>query len=79
MTVGTVVGLLAAGHSRQEILELYPYREEDDIVQAPTYVAWRADEMQAPSARVKVVVNMNLSPAWIRVLQQAGFEENQFH
>jgi uncharacterized protein (DUF433 family) len=48
VTVGTLVGLVAAGHSRQEILQLYPYLEEDDIAQALAYAAWRADEMEAP-------------------------------
>jgi len=48
VTVGTIVGLVAAGHSRQEILQLYPYLEEDDIAQALAYAAWRADEMEAP-------------------------------
>ena len=31
VTVGTVVGLLAAGHSTAPILEAYPYLEEDYI------------------------------------------------
>ena len=48
VTVGTIVGLVAAGHFRQEILQLYPYLEEDDIAQAMAYAAWRADEMEAP-------------------------------
>ena len=34
VTVGTVVGLLAAGRSRAEILEAYPYLEPEDIDQA---------------------------------------------
>ncbi len=31
VTVGTVVGLLAAGRSREEILAAYPYLEGEDI------------------------------------------------
>jgi uncharacterized protein (DUF433 family) len=31
VTVGTVLGLLAAGRSREEILEAYPYLEPEDI------------------------------------------------
>lgn len=31
ITVGTVLGLLAAGHSAEEILGAYPYLEKDDI------------------------------------------------
>ena len=31
VTVGTVVGLVASGHSAKDILKLYPYLEEEDI------------------------------------------------
>jgi uncharacterized protein (DUF433 family) len=48
VTVGTVVGLVATGRSREEILKLYPYLEDDDISEALSYAAWRADEMEAP-------------------------------
>ena len=41
VTVGTIVGLVAAGHSTQEILEAYPYLEAGDVRQALTYAAWR--------------------------------------
>ncbi len=44
VTVGTVVGLLAAGRSREEILKAYPYLEAEDIDQALTYAAWRVEE-----------------------------------
>jgi uncharacterized protein (DUF433 family) len=48
VTVGTVVGLVAAGHSREEILRLYPYLEVDDIAEALSYAAWRSDEFEVP-------------------------------
>ena len=48
VTVGTVVGLLAAGHSTAHILELYPYLEEDDIREALAYAAWRTEEFESP-------------------------------
>ena len=48
VTVGTVVGLLAAGHSSAKILQAYPYLEEDDIRQALAYAAWRVDEIEIP-------------------------------
>ena len=48
VTVGTVVGLVAAGHAREEILRLYPYLEDDDISEALAYAAWRADEFEVP-------------------------------
>ncbi|MDX1641883.1 MAG: DUF433 domain-containing protein [Balneolaceae bacterium] len=48
ITVGTVVGLVASGHSAEKILELYPYLEKKDITQALQYAAWRADELELP-------------------------------
>lgn len=48
VTVGTVVGLVASGHSRDEILTLYPYLEAEDIAEALAYSAWRADEFEVP-------------------------------
>jgi len=46
VTVGTVVGLLAEGHSSAEILQLYPYLEAEDIQQALAYAAWRSEERE---------------------------------
>ncbi len=37
VTVGTVVGLLAAGRSHEEILKAYPYLEREDIDQVLAY------------------------------------------
>ncbi len=48
VTVGTVVGLLASGHSREEILQLYPYLESEDIDEALAYAVWRAEEIELP-------------------------------
>jgi uncharacterized protein (DUF433 family) len=48
VTVGTVVGLMAAGHSVEDILRLYPYLEEQDIREALAYAAWRAEEFEVP-------------------------------
>ena len=39
ITVGTVVGLLASGHTSDEILRLYPYLEEEDVREALAYAA----------------------------------------
>lgn len=41
VTVGTVLGLLAAGRSREEILIAYPYLEAEDIDQPLAYGAWK--------------------------------------
>ena len=48
VTVGTVVGLLAAGHSSAEILRAYPYLEPEDIDQSLAYAAWRLEEREVP-------------------------------
>ena len=48
VTVGTVVGLLASGYSVEQILEAYPYLEQEDIMQALQYAAWRAEEIELP-------------------------------
>ena len=48
VTVGTVVGLLASGHSTEDILKAYPYLEEEDLREALAYAAWRAEESEVP-------------------------------
>jgi uncharacterized protein (DUF433 family) len=50
VTVGTIVGLVAAGHPDDEILRLYPYLAADDIREALSYAAWRVEEIEAPLA-----------------------------
>lgn len=50
VTVGTVVGLLAAGRTIEAILQAYPYLEREDIYEALSYAAWRADEIEVPLA-----------------------------
>jgi uncharacterized protein (DUF433 family) len=44
VTVGTIVGLVAAGRGIDEILAAYPYLEREDIAQVLTYAARRAEE-----------------------------------
>jgi uncharacterized protein (DUF433 family) len=51
VTVGTLVGLMAAGHSNEEILKAYPYLEPEDLREALAYAAWRAEEIEIPLAR----------------------------
>ncbi len=47
-TVGTIVGLIASGHDKQEILKMYPYLEMEDIQEALSYAAWRVEEIEVP-------------------------------
>ena len=48
ITVGTIVGLVASGASFEEILQLYPYLESEDIRAAVAYTAWRSEERETP-------------------------------
>ncbi len=44
VTVGMVVGQVAAGRSFEQILADFPYLEREDIAQALSYAAWRASD-----------------------------------
>jgi len=46
VTVATVLGLLAAGQSRERILQAYPYLESQDLDAALAYAAWRLEERE---------------------------------
>ena len=46
ITVGTVVGLIASGSSREQILQAYPQLEAADIEEALAYAAWRLEERE---------------------------------
>ncbi len=46
VTVGTILGLLASGHSEEKILDAYPYLEAEDIHAALSYAAWRLEELE---------------------------------
>lgn len=48
VTVGAIVGLLAAGRTHEEILQAYPYLEPDDIRAALSYAAWHTEEVELP-------------------------------
>ena len=50
VTVGMILGCLAAGETRERILEAYPYLESEDIDAALNYAAWRVGEFELPLA-----------------------------
>lgn len=50
VTVGTIVGLVASGKTIEELLADYPYLEREDILEALSYAAWRAEEREVPMA-----------------------------
>jgi uncharacterized protein (DUF433 family) len=50
VTVSTVLGLLASGATREEILKSYPFLERPDIDACLAYAAWRTQEYEVPLA-----------------------------
>jgi uncharacterized protein (DUF433 family) len=48
VTVGTLIGLLASGHTTDEILGAYPYLEALDLQAALAYAALRTEEVELP-------------------------------
>jgi uncharacterized protein (DUF433 family) len=50
VTVGTIVGLIGAGRTTEEVLDAYPYLEREDILEALSYAAWRAEEIEVSLA-----------------------------
>ena len=44
VTVGMIVGVLASGKTTHDVLQSFPYLEEEDIKQALAYAAWRSQE-----------------------------------
>jgi uncharacterized protein (DUF433 family) len=48
VTVGTIVGLVASGVSKQDILKAYPYLSEEDIQESLEFAAWRSEEVELP-------------------------------
>jgi uncharacterized protein (DUF433 family) len=46
VTVGMIVGQIAAGVSIDELLADYPYLERQDVLEALRYAAWRAQERE---------------------------------
>jgi uncharacterized protein (DUF433 family) len=51
VTVGMIVGQIAAGASIDELLADYPYIEREDVFEALRYAAWRAEEREVELAR----------------------------
>lgn len=51
VTVATIVGLIASGHSRDRVLQAYPYLEPADIDAALAYAAWRLEEREEPLSK----------------------------
>ena len=50
VTVATILGLMAAGHTNEQILADYPYLTEQGLRDALAYAAWRLEEAELPLA-----------------------------
>ena len=50
VTVGMILGLLAAGRSHKQILADPPYLTEQDLRDALAYAAWRLEEAEVTEA-----------------------------
>lgn len=48
VTAGSLVELLSAGRTEDEILALYPYLEREDLREALAFAAWRLREEDLP-------------------------------
>jgi uncharacterized protein (DUF433 family) len=48
VTVSLVLNLLADGMSPEEIIEAYPYLEQEDVQESIRYAAWLAEEQILP-------------------------------
>jgi uncharacterized protein (DUF433 family) len=46
ITVGTVLGMLAAGHSQEGLLALYPDLSPEDVTACLTYASFLAEEVE---------------------------------
>ncbi|MDY6986726.1 MAG: DUF433 domain-containing protein [Thermodesulfobacteriota bacterium] len=46
VTVGTIVGLIGAGKTIEDVLAAYPYLEREDVLEALSYAAWRVEEKE---------------------------------
>ena len=46
VTVGTIVGFIATGKTVENVLAEYPYLEHEDVMEALSYAAWRAEEKE---------------------------------
>ena len=50
VAVATILGLMATGHTNEQILSDYPYLTEQDFKDVLAYAAWRLEEAELPLA-----------------------------
>ena len=76
VTVGTIVGLMAAGRSEAEVLAAYPYLESADIRAALALcgLAIRGEGSPTGKRLMRFLLDMNISPDLCSRLRAAGHE-----
>lgn len=73
VTVGTVIGLMAAGYSIEAILEAYPYLEREDILAALAFAAWRSEEYEVNVATAwKLLLTWTLAHSGFHIYKNMG-------
>ncbi len=65
ITVKDILEYLAGGMSREEILEDFPYLENEDITAALDFAAHREDHLTLAAAFLMLLLDHNLSPKLI--------------
>ena len=58
ITVGNVVGLLAAGHSVGDVIDELPELEEEDIRAALTYASWSVSDFDVPMSPTTIPLTL---------------------
>ncbi len=76
VTVGMVLGQLAAEQTIDDVLANYPYLERDDVLAALEYAGRRRQRARGSGrpSRVRLLVDANLSPRVADGLRDVGFD-----
>jgi uncharacterized protein (DUF433 family) len=76
VTVGMIVESIAAGRTVEDLLTDFAYLEEQDIREALAFAASLAQgrEVRLASWWMRLLIDMNLAPRWIRSLSAVGHE-----
>ncbi len=61
--MGTFVGLVASRYSTDDILEIYPYPDGEDMRESLAYAAWRAEEIELPLVHSVLMKLLFLCPS----------------
>src|SRR5208282_2021541 len=78
VTVGTIVGMLAEGHTTAQILGLYPYLEAEYCSSSLLCRAALRRARDRTETGVKILIDMNLSPSWILVFREQNWEAHHW-